>query len=784
MKNKDHRSGDAAERHRRAEKKAKVDEAKMRETLSPEEAQRLFHELRVHQIELEMQNEEMRRAQEALEALRARYFDLYDVAPVGYFSISEPGLILEANLTAAKLLGWEKKQMVKQPISRFIFKEDQDVYYRHRKKLFETGEPQTCELRVVKKDGMPFWARVEATAVRAADGGPACRAAVSDITERMKAEETLRDSEENMRFIVKHDPNAIAVYDRELHYIAVSDRYLQDYDVKEEDVIGKHHYEVFPEMPQKWKDVHQRCLAGAIERNDDDYFERPDGSVTYNRWECRPWRRVDGEIGGIITYTEVTTERKRSENALREREALFRRMFDQAPSGAAMVSLDYRFLIVNEALCRITGYSAEELTCRGFVDITHPDDIEVDVAQARRLGAGEIDHYDMDTRYLRADGSAVWIHLNVRLIRDVEGRALYFLPMMEDITKRKRAEEALRESLERFHLANRATFNAIRDWNLQTDALLWNENFQTLFGYRTEEIEPDIKSWMNGIHPEDLDRVLTSIHAAIASEQDHWFDQYRFRCKDGMYAEIEDRGYIARDAGGKPVRMIGAMQDITERIRSEKAVQASLREKEILLREIHHRVKNNMQIISSLFNLQAGHIKDESARRMLKEGQLRIRSMALVHEKLYQSRDLAKIDFADYLRTLSDHLFLFFQVGSDRIRLEPDLEHVHLDINTAVPCGLLVSELITNALKHAFPAGRKGVIGIRLRRRKDSTVELRVADDGVGLPEALNFRCAESFGLQIVDLLVGQLEGTIELDRTKGTAFTIVFRELGYKTRT
>ena len=226
------------------------------------------------------------------------------------------------------------------------------------------------------------------------------------------------------------------------------------------------------------------------------------------------------------------------------------------------------------------------------------------------------------------------------------------------------------------------------------------------------------------------------------------------------------------------------MQDISERILSEKAVQDSLREKEVLLREIHHRVKNNMQVISSLFNLQSEHIKDESARRMLKEGQLRIRSMALIHEKLYKSRDLSKIDFGDYLRSLTDHLFQFFRVGAERIRLETDLEDVSLDVNSAVPCGLLVSELVTNALKHAFPGDRKGLVRIGLHRGETGTVELRVADDGVGFPEAVDFRCTESLGLQIVTLLVGQIEGTIELDRKTGTAFTIAFRELGYKART
>src|SRR5471030_564412 len=159
------------------------------EALSPELAGRELHELRVHQIELEMQNEELRRTQEQLEVSRARYFDLYDLAPVGYFTLSEQGLILEANLTAAKLLGVARGVLVKQPLSRFILREDQEIYYLYRKALLETGVPQVCELRVLKKDAAPFWVRVEATTAQHADGASVWRAVVSDITESKRAEE-------------------------------------------------------------------------------------------------------------------------------------------------------------------------------------------------------------------------------------------------------------------------------------------------------------------------------------------------------------------------------------------------------------------------------------------------------------------------------------------------------------------------------------------------------------------------------------------------------------------
>jgi PAS domain S-box-containing protein len=162
------------------------------EVLSPEVARRALHELRVHQIELEMQNEELRRIQEELEGSRARYFDLYDLAPVGYFTLSEQGLILEANLTGAKLLGVARGALVKQPLSRFVLREDQDIYYLHRKALLETGAPQAWELRMLKKDAAPFWVRVEATTARGPDGVSVCRAVVSDINETKRAEQLIR----------------------------------------------------------------------------------------------------------------------------------------------------------------------------------------------------------------------------------------------------------------------------------------------------------------------------------------------------------------------------------------------------------------------------------------------------------------------------------------------------------------------------------------------------------------------------------------------------------------
>ena len=218
-------------------------------------------------------------------------------------------------------------------------------------------------------------------------------------------------------------------------------------------------------------------------------------------------------------------------------------------------------------------------------------------------------------------------------------------------------------------------------------------------------------------------------------------------------------------------------RDITERKRTEEQIRASLREKEVLLKEIHHRVKNNMQVIISLLNLQSKHVKDKRDWEIFKDSQNRIKSMALIHDKLYQSKDLASINFAEYIENLARHLFNTYSVSSSAIKLVADIKDVPLDIDTAIPCGLIINELISNSLKYAFPDGREGEIQIKLYASKDDTFSLIVRDNGIGLPEDLDFRNTKSLGLQVVVALVEQLKGTIELDRSEGTAFKIVFKK-------
>jgi two-component sensor histidine kinase len=229
-------------------------------------------------------------------------------------------------------------------------------------------------------------------------------------------------------------------------------------------------------------------------------------------------------------------------------------------------------------------------------------------------------------------------------------------------------------------------------------------------------------------------------------------------------------------AGGVAV----AYRDISAS-EAEHAMRASLRQKETLLKEIHHRVKNNLQVIASLLNLQAAHISDPSAFEMFQESQNRVRSIALFHEKLYQSPDLARIDVADYLRNLAMSLISSFGPRANGIDIHVDADHVLLDVDSAVPCGLIANELITNSLKHAFPVVAppghvmRGRIHVGFRRTGDNELMLRIADDGVGLPEALSLANVQSLGLQIVSTLTEQLGGRVDVARSPGADVRVTF---------
>ena len=344
------------------------------------------------------------------------------------------------------------------------------------------------------------------------------------------------------------------------------------------------------------------------------------------------------------------------------------------------------------------------------------------------------------------------------------------------VLERKRAEEV------RARLAAivESSVDAIVGITLERTVVSWNRAAEHLFGYPAEEVIGNPVSLVmppDRVHEENLiiDRLKRGEHI------DH-FETVRRR-KDGQDFPVSLTISPIKDAAGKIIGASKSVRDISDKKRAEEQIQASLKEKEILLREIHHRVKNNLQVIYSLLSLQSRLVTDPKASALFMDSQARVKAMALVHEALWQSRNLARIDMSEYLRTLTRRLFQSYGISSDTLLLSLNIAPVSFSIETAISCGQLINELVSNCLKHAFPNGRTGDVTIQLLPNGNDTCLLTVSDNGVGLPPDFEAGKAESIGWQLIPMLVEQLNGTFELQESAGTTVRVTFSEIHYKGR-
>jgi PAS domain S-box-containing protein len=504
-----------------------------------------------------------------------------------------------------------------------------------------------------------------------------------------------------------------------------------------------------------------------------------------------------------------------TESALRESEELYRTVVTRANDGIAIIQ-DNRVKFINPLLAEMGGYAREEIVGRQFTDFLSADDIPYlkGIYDSRMAGQEVPAKYEIQLN--RKNRGNIFVEVNSSII-SYENRPAA-LVLIRDITERRKTE-TLRESLLRISAAASSSDSLdelFRSIHMIIADLMPAKNFYIAlydpqadilsFPYFVDEFDapPASKRPGRGL----TEYVLRTGRPLLASPQ--IFSELE------RQGEAESIGAPSIDWLGVPLnienRTIGALvvQSYTEGVRygeeekdilrfvsdqvamavhrkeAEARLKASLEEKEVLLKEIHHRVKNNMQVISSLLNLQARQIKDPLVLEAFKESQRRIRSMALIHERLYQSSDLSRIEFSQYLRNLASHLFQSYQADASRIRVKMETEEVLLNINTAIPCGLIVNELISNVLKHAFPDGRSGELEIVLRRAAGGGYVILVRDDGIGLPPGLDIRRTETLGMQIVSTLVGQIDGRLNPDSPKnqrGAAFELQFRDLPRKRR-
>jgi len=479
------------------------------------------------------------------------------------------------------------------------------------------------------------------------------------------------------------------------------------------------------------------------------------------------------------------TKLKKTEDVLRTSEERLRSLFETMAEGVVLIAPDGEIVNANPAAERILGLKRAEIEGRNYVGpewkIIRPDGTTMPPEEmAGPLAMKEKRLVkDVVMGYKCPDGSISWINVSASPILNEAGKLTGVVGTFVDITKRKLAEAALCESEEKYRALAHNAMDGIYIINPEGFEYV-NPAFEEIFGYKAEEVCHKDFNFFDLIYPEDRKIIAEREIARKKGKRLPSMYLFRVMTKDRKLKHVEVNTV---PLPGKKVRILGILRDIKERMQAEKQVKASLREKEVLLRELHHRVKNNMQVISSILNLQSSRIKDKNVLEMFKKSRDRIRSMALIHEKLYQSKDFARIDLARYVQSLASHLFHSYNVDPNVVRLKTDVEDVFLDINTAIPCGLIINELVSNSIKHAFPKGRargdkgkvRGEILISVHSDKNGQTTLLLADNGMGLPKDFDIRKTKSLGLQLVNDLANQLEGSIKLQRRRGTAFRITF---------
>jgi PAS domain S-box-containing protein len=513
--------------------------------------------------------------------------------------------------------------------------------------------------------------------------------------------------------------------------------------------------------------MYTRARQGEFDPGGLEYrIVRPDGSSRWIWTRCFAIRNSAGvryRIGG--TSADITRQQW-AWQMLQESEERYRLMVEHSRDLISRHSSDGMFLYASPAAYALLDYKPEDLVGHPITEYLHPDD-RARIETKYHTFAASLALGPFTYRIRKRDGTYTWFETVGRTILDpATDEIREIIAVSRTIDRRKDAEEFLRRYGFIVNTAREFMTLINRDYIYEAA----NDAYCMAHGKVRGEIVGQTVASVWG--DETFNTVIKKyLDQAFAGEEVHYESWFTFeklgrRCFDVKY-------YPYTDMKGEITHCVVVSFDTTAYKTSEEQTRRSLDEKELLLKEVHHRVKNNLQIISSLLNLQLNVITNKETREMVRESQNRVRSMALIHEKLYQSGNLGRISLEEYLRSLTRELFRSY--GASGVNLRMEVEEIRLDVDTAIPCGLMVNELVSNALKYAFPDGKEGEILVKCAQVSRDRVALTVADNGAGLPEDVERKAGESLGFQLVHLLVKQLRGTLDIVRGGGTTFQVTF---------
>jgi len=724
-----------------------------------------------------------------LKESETKYRTLFNQAADGIL-LMKGDKFIECNDRALEIYGTTREQLIgKTPYSIFSpdvqpngeISENRAIEYINKALA---GHPQHFEWKHLKYNGTPFYTEISLNRLKI-KGKYLLQAIVRDITDRKQVEELFQEEDDKFRSILDAMPDGVCIFNSNYEVEYINPVIKKDFG----HVEGKKCFEYLHER----NEICPWCKNKEVFQGKSIQWEW-NSIKTGKSYEVleKPLKNPDGTISKLEIFHDIT-KRKIVDKALIESQQRLTDFIDFLPDATLAIDVEGKIIAWNRAMEEMTGFKAGNIMGKGnyeyslpFYGIRRP--ILIDLVLKRDK---KIENY---YRFIKRDGNALLAETDVKIndknfslwvkavpLYDSDGNINGAIESIRDITQHKLAKSRLKKSEERFRAVAESAVDAIVTTDDNGNIIFFNNSLTKIFGYTKEDLtrkpltllmpERFKKNYLNELQKfkkSGQHRLIGKTVTTTGLKKDK--NEFPFEMSLSAW-KSEGKTYFT-----------SIIRDLTERKKADEQIKKSLQEKEVLLQEIHHRVKNNMQIISSLLNLQTQYVKDELALDVLKKSQNRVNSMASIHEKLYQSNDLTHIKFDDYIQRLVSDLFYSYNIHKDQIQTVFDVEDVELNMETAVPCGIIISEIVSNSLKHAFPKGKKGEIRISLKEH-ENTYELTISDDGIKFPENLDFKNTDSLGLQLTNNLVGQIDGKIELNRGNGTEFKIIFKELKYKQR-
>jgi PAS domain S-box-containing protein len=687
---------------------------------------------------------------------------IYSIRPSGDLATT----YISENVTTQ--LGYEPQEFLADPHFWWdhVHPDDAPRVFAEVPALFEKGF-QSLAYRFRHQNGSWRWMRDDLTLIRDDQGRP--QEIIGywvDVTERRLAEEALQESEDRYRSLVENINLGITLIGSDYKVVMTNAAQGRLFHKNSEEFIGKFCYREFEKRDQVCPHCPgTRAMASGQPALVFTEGLRDDGSLISARIHAFPTYGSGGEVTGFIEVVEDITARKRAEAAIRESEEKYRGIFDESVAAIYEFDNHKNFTNTNQAGVDLLGYSREELMHMSIPDVD-ADPVVVLPAHEQLLSGGRLINYEHRLR--RKDNTIITVLNNSRPLTDPQGNVVGMISTLIDITARKQTEEALVAA----ELRRRIFFEQSRDGIVVLDingkVFEANQSYAQMLGYAREEVrELHLWDWDARWSRPELEKMAREV-----DESGDYFET-QHRRKDGSIFDVEISSTAAVLGGQKLI--FCTCRDITERKKAEEQIRASLQEKEVLLKEIHHRVKNNMQIISTILSLQGKYSQGRDPEVLFQDCKNRIRSMALIHESLYGTGNLSNIDFLEYLRKLTKSVANSHGALELGIKVTVTGDNLILDIGRAVPCGLIANELLVNSLKHAFPEKAGGEIQVQLAREGDHQRVLEVKDNGVGLGPNFSLESSATFGWLIINNLVKQIGGSITATSDGGACFRIVF---------